>query len=405
MSIPVMSSSRSASSFPQDSGGFAVTSARRFEAFIRWTAYLTVSLPLLTITVGALLPSLDKGVPPVILAITAVLTIVVVAFNIIASRASINRTAGTPSRMPVVGALIWAAVLVALLGLLVALPAVEAGVALTAAVGSSAASIIPRLSIRDSALLNAGVVLVTAPSIVVVGVPLFALNIAAISVALWASWFSAWSLRVLLELQRVYIDQGELSLANERLRISRDLHDVFGRTLATIALKSELAAELIRRDSDERAADEILAVRQLADAAGTEVRHVIRGELHPTWDTELAGARSLLNSAGITCIATGDAVPESAASPLGWVVREGITNVLRHSHATRVTIATSTASDEVRLTIVNDGTDHQTAQSHTGTGLRSMAERLQVRGGAVSTRVEGEWFTLDAAVPNEGDLP
>lgn len=379
--------------------------AHRFEAFVRWTTYLIVTMPLLTISTGTLLPSLRTGTSAAVASLAAGLTLVLVAFNIIASRASINRVVGKPSELKRTAIGIWLTALAALIGVLVMLPATATGVAIAAAIGSAAASVVPILSIRSTVILNASVVLATIPSILLIGTPLYVLSVAVITLALWGSWFTAWNLRVLLELQRVYVDHAELQLANERLRISRDLHDVFGRTLATIALKSELASELIRRGSDERAADEMAAVRQLADSAGTEVRRVIRGELHPTWETELAGAQSLLQSAGITCTASGDTVPPSAAPLLAWVVREGITNVLRHSHATRVTIAAASMEDEVRLTIVNDGADASSGDPGTGIGLSSMAERLRPLGGTVSTRIEGEWFTLDAAVPNEGDLP
>ncbi len=71
-----------------------------------------------------------------------------------------------------------------------------------------------------------------------------------------------WTLRVVAGLRQASETRQRLAVAEERLRIARDLHDEFGRTLAAIAVKSELAA-----------------VRRLADDAATEARHVVRGEL------------------------------------------------------------------------------------------------------------------------------
>ncbi|MEU5852838.1 ATP-binding response regulator [Saccharopolyspora shandongensis] len=225
-----------------------------------------------------------------------------------------------------------------------------------------------------------------------------------ISVAVWACWSSGWMLRVLLELQAAHEDRAALSLANERLRISRDLHDVFGRTLAAIAVKSELASELVRRGRDERAADEMAGIRRLADEAGSEVRRIVRGDFRTSWDDEVSGARSLLGSAGIRCTVTGDPVPEQCAEPLAWVVREGVTNVLRHSAAAQVTIATTNEGGEVLLTIANDRADAvgfaetggNSPDPNAGTGLRAMSERIRALGGHVTTRRDGDWFLRDA---------
>lgn len=145
--------------------------------------------------------------------------------------------------------------------------------------------------------------------------------------------------------------QTQLGVAEERLRISRDLHDVFGRTLATISVKSELAAELSRRGLHERAADEMAQIRQIANTAGAEVRRVVRGERQAGWSDEIEGARALLASAGIRCVVAGEDVPEKYAETLAWVIREGVTNVLRHSRATQVSITTAVEPDEVALTL------------------------------------------------------
>ncbi len=280
-----------------------------------------------------------------------------------------------------------------------------------AAIGSVAASFVPVLDARRTLHLNAAILVLAVPLAAVADIPLLIVEVAVISVILWACWSSTWTLRVLRELQRAHEDRAALALANERLRISRDLHDVFGRTLATIAVKSELASELVRRGNDEQAADEITGVRRLAQEAGSEVRRVVRGELRATWDGEVSGARSLLDSAGIRCTVTGDPVPEECAEALAWVVREGVTNVLRHSAATQVTLVTTNEDGEVLLTIANDGADlvdaaggPAGASPDAGTGLRAMSERIRAIGGHIATRRDGDWFLLEATIPlPEGD--
>ncbi|WP_345005175.1 sensor histidine kinase, partial [Streptosporangium album] len=300
--------------------------------------------------------------------------------------------------------------LAAVLAGTVVLPIPAMRVAAAAAIASAAASIVPILNARRTLLLNVAILLLAMPLVAVLQIALLVVCMTLVSAVLWICWSSVWMLSVLRELQDAHEDRAALSLAEERLRISRDLHDVFGRTLTAIAVKSELASELIRRGRDDRAAAELREVRRLADEAGTEVRRVVRGDLQTTWEGEVSGARALLGSAGITCTVTGEAVPTPCAEALAWVVREGITNVLRHSSATQVTLTTTIDAGEVLLTIANDGvSDSRPAQSTTddsapsapnaGTGLRAMFGRIRAIGGRAETRRDGNWFLLEAAVP------
>jgi two-component system sensor histidine kinase DesK len=174
---------------------------------------------------------------------------------------------------------------------------------------------------------------------------------------------------------------------------------VLGRTLTTIAVKSSLAGELVDRGGTERAAQEIAGIRRIAEDAGNEMRRVVRGEHRTTWDDEVTGARSLLESAGIRCAVTGDPVPAGCAEVLAWVVREAVTNVLRHSAATQVTLATAHEDGEVLLTITNDGVTGGQSAEGSGTGLDSLSKRISALGGHVTARREGGWFLLAAAVP------
>jgi len=216
-------------------------------------------------------------------------------------------------------------------------------------------------------------------------------------------WLFGWMLRVIWELEDARAAAAGLAIAEERLRISRDLHDLFGRTLATVAVKSELAAELIKRGQDTAAAAEIGAVRKLAEQSGHDVGQVARGFRETGLDNELPGARSLLDSAGIRCVVSGgapaDLDPELAYA-LVWMLRESVTNVIRHSKA-RECFITVTAGDPLRLIVTNDGAGHgpATPSAARGSGLVGMSQRLIPFGGALTYGAVAGRFTVEAVVP------
>ncbi len=374
--------------------------ARRFETYVRWSTYIAVSLPAGTLLRSAIEADRPAGAPLTALVTAGVLCLALVVGNVLVNKWSIDTVVGRARRFPVSGVVAWALVLAAFVTVTLMIPLPAMGMTVAAAIGSVAASFAPVLDARRALLLHAAVLVLAVPLVGVADLVLLLVGAVMISAVLWLCWSSAWMLRVLRELQAAHEDRAALALANERLRISRDLHDVFGRTLATIAVKSSLASELVRRGHGERAATEITAVRRLAEEAGTEVRRVVRGELRTTWDDELSGARSLLRSAGIRCTVTGDPVPQQCAEALAWVVREGVTNLLRHASATRVTVAIASEDAEVHLTIANDGAGPpRSARDGEGTGLRAMSERLHALGGHVTARRDGDWFLLDAALP------
>ncbi|WP_392508444.1 sensor histidine kinase [Naumannella halotolerans] len=214
-------------------------------------------------------------------------------------------------------------------------------------------------------------------------------------------WLCAWTLRVVWSLDSARQTAARLAVAEERLRFSRDLHDVFGRVLSSVAVKSELAAGLAERGRSAEAAAQMREVHQVAEQAGKEVREVVRGYRQVDFAQELHGAKSVLAAGGVRCeidIADADLDRDSSAA-LGWVVREGVTNVLRHSDATVVTISLSGAPGEGwRLTLTNDGA-HPAGRSGNGSGLLGLQERLQQVGGAMHTDVYRNVFTLLAEVP------
>ncbi|WP_047871233.1 sensor histidine kinase [Nocardiopsis sp. RV163] len=380
--------------------------ARRFEIYVRWSAYLVVAAPVGTLIRSVVEADGIAGVPLTALVAAAVLCLALAIGNVLVTKWSIDTVVGRARRLPVTAVAAWSLVLTGFVAMGLVLPLPAMGMTAAAAIGSSAASLAPALHARRAFLLHAAALVLATALLGLADPVLLVVGAVMISAVMWLCWASAWMLRVLLELQAAHEDRAALDLANERLRISRDLHDVFGRTLATIAVKSSLASELVQRGHGERAATEIAAIRELTEDAGTEVRRVVRGELRTTWEDEVSGARSLLRSAGVRCTVTGDPVPERCAEPLAWVVREGVTNLLRHASATRVTIATANEDEEVHLTIANDGAGRaRPARDGEGTGLRAMSERLHALGGRVTARRDGDWFLLDAALPLPKDAP
>jgi two-component system sensor histidine kinase DesK len=153
----------------------------------------------------------------------------------------------------------------------------------------------------------------------------------------------------------------------ERNRIARDLHDLVGHSLTAITVKSNLARQLAANENSP-ALQEITEVEQLSRQTLADVRAAVSGYREVTLAGELARARELLRAAGVTAdIPTATEPINAAAQELfGWVVREGVTNVVRHARATSCTIAISATSVEIR----DDGAATQSAEGNGLTGLR-----------------------------------
>jgi signal transduction histidine kinase len=226
-----------------------------------------------------------------------------------------------------------------------------------------------------------------------------ALFIAVLAVVL-AFRVSVWVLDVVREMARSRGVQLQLAVAEERLRFARDLHDVMGRDLSTIAVKSQLAGALVRR-GQPGAAEELDDISRIAEGSLREVRELVRGYRSADLGGELAGARSVLRAAGVACTVTGEddgaALPAQLQTALAWVVREAVTNVLRHSRATRCTITVTVPEREVELSVVNDGTDP--TASAWGNGLTGLAERLATLHGRLRAAADGDRFVLTATLP------
>ncbi|WP_328872371.1 histidine kinase [Streptomyces sp. NBC_00287] len=217
----------------------------------------------------------------------------------------------------------------------------------------------------------------------------------------FTSAFSVWLLNAVYELDEARETRTRLAVAEERLRFGRDMHDVMGRNLAVIALKSELAVQLARRGRPE-AVDQMIEVQRIAQESQREVRDVVRGYREADLGAELAGAQGVLTAAGISCEVSGPVagLPAEVQSALGWVVREATTNVLRHGNAERCAVSVRVREECVVLTVENDGVVGFPGKG--GSGLAGLRERLAAVAGTLEAGAEGGVFRVVAEVPLVG---
>jgi two-component system, NarL family, sensor histidine kinase DesK len=191
-------------------------------------------------------------------------------------------------------------------------------------------------------------------------------------------------------LRELHAARGELArqaVTEERLRLARDLHDLLGHTLSLITLKSELAGRLIEKEP-VRAAQEIQEIEREARQALREVREAVAGYRQPTLYSELEAARQILEAAGSSCTVdhTAGVLPPAIDAVLAWTVREGVTNVIRHSHARRCAIRIRGESGRVCIEVINDGYREQEPSSgrpKVSSGLSGLTERVTAHRGLV----------------------
>ena len=196
-------------------------------------------------------------------------------------------------------------------------------------------------------------------------------------------------------LRQTRAELARMAVADERLRIARDLHDLLGHSLSLITLKAELAGRVIGADPD-RAATEIADLETVARRSLGEVRAAVTSYRQPSLAAEIAAARQMLSAAGMDCQVDAPAsidLPPDADALLAWTVREGATNVVRHSGARAVTITVTIASDEAVAEIADDGVGpawetapgpgDQVRGEH-GSGLTGLTERARLAGGQIS---------------------
>jgi two-component system, NarL family, sensor histidine kinase DesK len=190
------------------------------------------------------------------------------------------------------------------------------------------------------------------------------------------------------ELREAREELARMAVATDRERMARDLHDVLGHSLTTITVKAGLARRLLERGEDERAATEVSDVERLGRQALADVRATVSANRVASLAKELVGAREALRAAEITPVLPQavDDVPEALQQAFAHVVREGVTNTIRHSGASTCTVRLAPDSVEV----IDDGVGAP-ADTAAGNGLDGLSERLAAVGGWVEAgpRPEG----------------
>ena len=199
---------------------------------------------------------------------------------------------------------------------------------------------------------------------------------------------------LMYRLKETRAELARAAVAEERLRISRDLHDLLGHSLSLITLKAELASRVIGTDP-ERAAREIAELETVARRSLTEVRQAVTSYRQPSLAAELVSSRRMLASAGIDCqlrVPGAYSLPPAVDALLAWTVREGATNIVRHSAATHAKIVIELTGTEASAKLSDDG-----AGPH-GKGLRTIADAM----GGGSAADGGRGTGRDGAAGGDG---
>jgi two-component system sensor histidine kinase DesK len=204
--------------------------------------------------------------------------------------------------------------------------------------------------------------------------------------------------RVVDEMYEARTELAEVAISRERVRVSRDLHDLLGQSLSAVSLKGDLAIKLLPHDTAGARA-ELESLTELARTALRDVRAVARDEHAVSLRAEIDAAGALLAAAGIEARIDVDLPP--LAGPvqdvLAWAVREGTTNLLRHSEANTASITVDRRGGVVRMEIINDGVREPAG---TGTGIAGVVERARaVSGSASAESIRDGRFRLTVAVP------
>ncbi|AYN41598.1 sensor histidine kinase [Streptomyces dangxiongensis] len=220
------------------------------------------------------------------------------------------------------------------------------------------------------------------------------------------------------ELRAAREELARQAVEKERLRFSRDLHDLLGHTLSVIVVKSEAARRLAPRDLDA-ALTQVADIESVGRQALTEIREAVTGYREGSLATELTRARSALSAASVEPVVhrSGTPLDPQTEALLGWVVREAVTNVVRHSHATRCEITVESTPERARLTVTDNGTGTSTSPEADagegagrsrgcvgGTGLKGLTERLAMAAGSLTAGPAPRGgFSVTAEIPVSAD--
>jgi two-component system, NarL family, sensor histidine kinase DesK len=231
--------------------------------------------------------------------------------------------------------------------------------------------------------------------------------------SLLAGLVTAVVFRLISAVRELHLTREELARAavdEERLRFARDLHDLLSHTLSVMVIKAQAVRKLAPRDP-RLAAEQAADIEKVGRQALTEVRQAVTGYRGRGLSRELEVARTTLADAGFTTAIKRDAcsLPEHIDAMLGWVVREGVTNVIKHSGGHQCEIDLRQADGQVILEIIDDGNGDRASGDlpSGGHGLGGLMERTAAEGGTLRAGPRrGGGFRLIATIPiTETDIP
>ncbi|WP_439664261.1 sensor histidine kinase [Lentzea sp. HUAS TT2] len=203
------------------------------------------------------------------------------------------------------------------------------------------------------------------------------------------------------ELHEAREELATAAVTQERLRFARDLHDLLGYSLSAITLKTELTHRLATLAPD-RARQELTEVLEISRQALADVRSVALSYRELALDEETRSAQALLAAADIEVTVKIDAyeLPKEAEVALATVLREGVTNLLRHSKAEHCEIVLASSPHLVRMDIVNDGIPAAERKSRDGNGIGNLTTRVRALGGDLHAGLTPEHtYRLRAEIP------
>jgi two-component system sensor histidine kinase DesK len=207
------------------------------------------------------------------------------------------------------------------------------------------------------------------------------------------------------EVSLARLELASLAVKAERARFSQDVHDLLGFELSAIGLKAELAQRLLEGESPA-VRDQLGEIRDLSRHASEDLRAVARGHRPLSLATETRMVRVVLTAAGIEASVSIDcdidSVPEDTATALALILREGVTNVIRHSQAERCEVILGQDRQGLTIEIVNDGLFPGSLAAGGGSrnGLANLEGRAESLGGTFHAgTVDGQTFALRATIP------
>jgi two-component system sensor histidine kinase DesK len=207
---------------------------------------------------------------------------------------------------------------------------------------------------------------------------------------------------LVVEVQSTRAEIARMAVLRERLRFARDLHDLLGYSLSAITLKIELTHRLMEK-SPQEASDQLLEILEISRLALSDARTVATGYRELSLEEECRSAVSVLSAADISVQLDSDHtdLPVRVSTVLATVLREGVTNLLRHSKAKHCEITIRQTQDHASIEIVNDDVPRspKTPKDTGRSGLHNLAGRAAEIGGSVTVEQEPNMFRLRVDVP------